>query len=115
MAKKLYNVVEIGELLVAAAAIEDQQAKAEELNRIAALPTVKDEQEAAAISEKIKAAFEAAGFELPAAEPEAVELVKLVAKTSFGGPLGSFAPGDEIEVPADVAASWVEHGLAKKA
>ena len=38
-----------------------------------------------------------------------------VAKTSFGGPLGSFAPGDEMEVAADIAESWVEHGLAKKA
>ena len=69
----------------------------------------------AAVAEKVAAVFAEAGFEQPAAEPDVVELVKLVAKTSFGGPLGSFAPGDEMEVPADVAASWVEHGLAKNA
>ena len=79
--------------------------------RIAGLSVLKFD--AAAVAEKVAAVFAEAGFELPAAEPEAVELVKLVAKTSFGGPLGSFAPGDEMEVAADIAESWVAHGLAK--
>lgn len=113
MAGKKYSVIEIAELFEKAAAIEDVEEKKAEFLRIAGLSVLKADE--AAVTEKVAAMFSEAGFELPAAEPEAVEMVKLVAKTSFGGPLGSFAPGDPIEVPADIAASWVEHGLAEKA
>lgn len=113
MAGKKYSVIEIAELFEQAAAIEDVEAKKAEFLRIAGLGILKADQ--AAVAEKVAAVFAEAGFELPAVEPDVVELVKLVAKTSFGGPLGSFAPGDEMEVPADVADSWVAHGLAKKA
>lgn len=113
MAGKNYSVIDIAELFEKAAAIEDVEEKKAEYLRIAGLGILKADQ--TAVAEKVAAVFAEAGFEQPADEPEAVELVKLVAKTSFGGPLGSFAPGDEMEVAADIAESWVKHGLAKKA
>lgn len=116
MAKKLYSIVEIEELLAAALVIEDKEAQEKELKRIAALSTVKDEIEKAAIAAKVAAAFESAGVELVVEkdEEEEEELVKVKILSSIGSPVGSFSPGDEVLIPAELADSWAKYNLCKK-
>jgi hypothetical protein len=110
MSKKLVTILEIQELLIACAAIENVEDKQVELNRIAALDCVVAEK--VAIAELIAAAYADAGL-TPETEAVLGDLVEVKVLQSVGGPFGSFAAGDTASVDEATAASWVKFGLAE--
>lgn len=115
MAKKQHTIIEIDDLLKAALLLEDKEAQAKELQRIAELELVKDEAERAAIEEKIKAAFETAGVAPPEPEKEEEgEMVKVKILQSVGTLTNSYSAGQIIDLPAIEAESWIKHKLAEK-